>query len=101
MRPSAIRLWTLTVCAAALIPLVATTEGEASSRHVRKHQSISHQRVSPGFRRAWAAGEIRPAAPSYNRGTVCPAMGRSFDCAIWPPPFGDDPDRKVSGSDGG
>jgi hypothetical protein len=27
-------------------------------------------------------------------------MARSFDCKIWPPPFDEDPDRKVSGSDG-
>jgi hypothetical protein len=101
MRPSAIRLLTLTVCATALISLVATTEGEASSRHVRKHQSISHQRVSPGFRRAWAAGEIRPVAPAYKRGTVCPGTGRSFDCAVWPPPMDEDPDRKATSSDGG
>jgi hypothetical protein len=101
MRPTAIRVLTLTVCTTALIALVATTEGEASSRHVRKHQSVSHQRVSPTFRRAWAAGEIRPVAPAYNRGTVCPGMGRSFDCGVWPPPIDQDPDRKVSGSDGG
>jgi hypothetical protein len=106
MRPTAIRFLTVTICATALTPLVAPTEGEASSRHVRKHQSVSHQsvshqRVSPGLRRAWAAGDIRPVAPSYSRGTVCPGMGRSFDCAVWPPPFDDDPDRKVSGSDGG
>jgi len=101
MRLYTIRLLTLTVSAMALIPLVTATEGEASSRHVRKHQSISHQRMSPGFRRAWAAGEIRPVAPSYSRGSVCPGMGRSFDCAVWPPPFDEDPDRKTSGTDGG
>jgi hypothetical protein len=101
MRPTAIRFLTLTICATAVIPLVTVTEGEASSRHVHKHQSISHQRVSPGLRRAWAAEEIRPVAPAYNRGTVCPGLGRSFDCAVWPPPYDEDPDRKTSGSDGG
>jgi hypothetical protein len=101
MRPTAIRLLTLTICTTTLLPLVTATESEASSRHVRKHQWASHQRMSPGYRHAWAAGEIRPVAPAYNRGTVCPAMGRSFDCAVWPPPFDEDPDRKVSGSDGG
>jgi hypothetical protein len=29
-------------------------------------------------------------------GDVCPGIGRSFDCKIWPPPFEDDPDRKTS-----
>jgi hypothetical protein len=101
MRPYAIRFLTLTVCTAALIPLVTVTEGEASSRHVRKHQSISHQRVSPGFRRAWAAGGVRTVAPSYNRGSVCPGIGRSFECSVWPPPIDEDPDRKTSGTDGG
>src|ERR1700730_8221162 len=101
MRPYAIRFLTLTVCATALIPMVTVTEGEASSRHVRKHQSISHLRVSPGFRRAWATGEVRPVTPSYSRGTVCPGIGRSFECKIWPPPIDEDPARKASGTDGG
>ena len=95
-------LLTLAVCAAAVASVAAVSEAEASGRHVKNHhQRISHQRMSPGYRHAWAAGEIRPVAPAYNRGTVCPAMGRSFDCAVWPPPFDEDPDRKVSGSDGG
>jgi hypothetical protein len=106
MRPYAVRHLTLTICAAALIPLFTATDGEASSRHVRKHQSISHQRIShqrmsPGFRRVWAVGEIRPVAPTYNRVNVCPGLARSFECSVWPPPFEDDPDRKVSGNDGG
>ena len=99
---------TLAVCATAMASVfaasvVAASEVGASSRHVKKHhQRMSHHyRTSYGFNDVPTAGAIAPvAAPSFRR-TVCPGMGRSFDCAVWPPPIDEDPDRKVSGSDGG
>jgi hypothetical protein len=99
MRPTAIRFLTLTICATAVIPLVTATEGEASSRHVKKH----HQRTYLRVNNAWASEEVRPVAParSWGGGEVCPGNARAIDCKIWPPPIYDDPDRRQSGSDGG
>jgi hypothetical protein len=102
MRPYAIRLLTLAVSVAVVVPLLTATDVAASSRHNRKH----HARTSLGWnnasRRSWAAEQIRPVAPSWSGGgSVCPGLARSFDCKIWPPPFDDDPDRKASGADSG
>jgi hypothetical protein len=33
-------------------------------------------------------------------GPVCPGLARSIDCKTWPP-YGDDPDRRTGGGDGG
>jgi hypothetical protein len=95
MRPYAIRLLTLVVYATASI-VPAVTESEASSLHVRKH----HKRMSHGWDNSWGSGAVRPVARPPG-GDVCPGSGRSFDCKVWPPPFDEDPDRKISGSDGG
>ena len=105
MRRYAIRVLTLAICAtAAVVPVIAATVSEASSRHghVRKHQRMGHAPMSHDFTNSWAGREIRPAAPSWGAAVdVCPGSGRSFDCKVWPPPFDQDPDRKASGADGG
>jgi hypothetical protein len=96
MRPYKNRLSMLALCAtAAVVPVITATDVEASSRHLRKH----HARTILHYPNALASGEFHPVAP--RSGSVCPGSGRSFDCKIWPPPFEDDPDRKISGSDGG
>jgi len=96
MRPSTISLLTLAFCAAAFVPEVAVTDAQASSRQIQKH----YARESLGFRNSWAAGELRTAARSpLPEGDVCRGSARSFDCRAWPPPIGDDPDRKMG--DGG
>jgi hypothetical protein len=90
---------TLVVCAISVVvvPVVTAAEGEASSRHIKKH----HQRMSPGWAESWAAREVRTTHGPYGfAGSVCPGNARSFDCKIWPPPFEDDADRK-SGDGGG
>ena len=99
MRYSAIRLLTLAVCATAVTSVVAASEAEASSRHIKKHHQRTHLRVN----NAWASEEVRPVAParSWGGGEVCPGNARAIDCKIWPPPIYDDPDRKQAGSDGG
>lgn len=98
MRHDAIRLLMLSVGATALVTVVAAGAAEAGSRHTHKH----HVRQNHGFSHSWNAGEIRPAASSWSGGgDVCPGNARSFDCKIWPPPFDQDPDRRISGSDGG
>jgi hypothetical protein len=97
MRPHAIRLLTLAIYTTAMAVLMVTVdEGEASSRHIRKHHALQ----SHSFRNSWAAGELGTSAPSYTpEGNVCPGSARSFDCKIWPPPIDDDPDRNAT--DGG
>ena len=101
MTKFAIRLLTLVLCttALALVPMVTPAKaGTSSSRHIKKHK----RHGSPGFSDPWSAGRAWPATrPSSPAGAVCPGIARSIDCKIWPPPMEDDPDRKISGSDGG
>jgi hypothetical protein len=89
MRPSAISSLTRGIAATAVVvvPLVMATESEA--RHITRH----HARMD--------LEEVRATVPSWSRGgDVCPGNARSIDCRIWPPPVGDDSDRK-SGDGGG
>jgi hypothetical protein len=96
MSKFAIRLLTLATYATTLVvvPMVTPAEAEtSSSRHMKKLSS-------PGFSyprsasQAWAF-----TGPSNQAAPVCPGMGRSFDCKVWPPPVDKDPDRTIS--DGG
>ena len=103
MTKSAIRLLTLTICATALVALPAVTPANSKTNHskqIKKHNMVMHSsRGFSGYQtvdRGWIV-----ARPPSATGGACPGMGRSFDCAIWPPPFDEDPDRKNSGSDGG
>ena len=82
----------LAIGATALVAIAGIAPAEAkTSRHVHHQRHWRHHYGQYGY----------PAAPmvrSYGgSGDVCPAMGRSFDCKIWPPPFADDPDRRVPG----
>jgi hypothetical protein len=101
MSKFAIGLLTLAAYGTALVvvPMVTPAKAEtSSSRHIRKHK----KQRSPGFRDPWSAGQAWPVTrPSSQGGGVCPGNARSFECGTWPPPMYDDPDRKVSGSDGG
>jgi hypothetical protein len=94
MSQSAIRLLTLVVCAATV-----ATVTPASAKHHKVHRSHIYQSHGSyhGFSYSRPGAQAWPSNPS---GSVCPGMGRSFDCKIWPPPFDEDPDRKTSGSDG-
>lgn len=87
MSKSAIRLLALTIFATTLAGAPAESR-TGHSKHIKKH----------GFR------TVRPAwpgsSPPAQPGSVCPGIARSFDCKIWPPPIDEDPDRKISGSDG-
>ena len=86
-----IRLWTVFACTTALVAAAANSPVDAA--HHRKHPRKVTHRISAPFL------QVRPAA--RPGGNVCPGSGRSFECKIWPPPFDDDPDRKMSGTDGG
>jgi hypothetical protein len=101
MSKFAIRLLMLTISAMALVlvPTVAPANAETSSgRHIKKHK----RQMSPGFIAPRSAGQPWPVSrPSSQPGAACPGIARGIDCRVWPPPFDDDPDRKISGSDGG
>ena len=87
MTRSAIQLLALTICATTLAGAPAQS-GTSHSKHIKKHAFRTVRPAWPGV------------SPPAQSGPVCPGMGRSFDCKIWPPPFDEDPDRKTSGSDG-
>jgi hypothetical protein len=98
MRRYAIPLVTMAICAVA-VPVIAASESDASGQHLRKHHQRTHLGLNNSWRHASAAEEVHTAAAPYRGGgEVCPG-GRSFDCKIWPPPIGDDPDRRAT--DGG
>jgi hypothetical protein len=96
MRRPAIRLLTLAICATALMaaPAITATRAEAGSHgHLKKHGK--HKRS--GFGNNGFGIQPGPLArPTVQTGPVCPGIGRAFECRIWPPPYEDDPDRKVS-----
>ena len=85
----------LAICATALVVVPAVTPAEAGQKHmhIKKHQR--HWRHHYGA--AWSVGPAQPAFGYYAPSEpICPAIGKSFDCKIWPPPYADDPDRKTS-----
>ena len=94
MSPFAIRLLVLTICATALAAVPAVTPAEAGQKHmhIKKHHGHRHHLGA-----AWSVGPAQSAFGSYVPSEpICPAIGKSFDCKIWPPPYADDPDRKTS-----
>jgi len=100
MTRSAIRLLTLIVGAMALGPPAVTAKAEIShGKHLKKH--AMHIRHAGTFGAHRAADRAWPGvSPPHQSDDVCPGIGRSFECKIWPPPIDQDPDRKTSGSDG-
>lgn len=99
MGKRAVRVFTLAISAAAVltVPAVAPAAAKAS-RHVHHVHMKKHgwHRTYP-YRGAWIAPPAQPMVrPATQSDWVCPGISRSFDCKVWPPPFEDDPDRKVS-----
>jgi hypothetical protein len=88
-----IRLSMLTMCATVLIAVPAVTPAEAGGKHMHAKKHARYWRPHDGG--TWPVGPAQPVRRSYS-GDVCPGIGRSFDCKIWPPPYEDDPDRKTS-----
>jgi hypothetical protein len=102
MTRSAIRVLALTIFATTVAGAPAEA-GTPHGKHITGKQITRKQITRKHIKRH----VFRTAPPSWPgvsspapSGGVCPGMGRSFDCRIWPPPFDEDPDRKVSGSDG-
>jgi hypothetical protein len=103
MTRSAIRLLTLIVGVMALGAPAVTAKAEIDrGKHIKKHtMHVRHIRHAGAFGVHQSADRAWPnSSPPYQSGEVCPGIGRSFECKIWPPPINEDPDRKTSGSDG-
>ena len=103
MRKPAIPFLALAIGAAALMavlaiaPAAAKTSGKTSGRHM--HMTQHHRHWRHHAERPWYGAPAQPMARSYSQSGsswVCPGIGRSFDCKIWPPPYADDPDRRTS-----
>ncbi len=98
MNKFAIGLLTLAMytTALAVVPMVTPAKAATSSGKHMKHKRKIHKHT--GFGGSWSAGQPWPVTrPSSHAGGVCPGIARSFECGTWPPPFDEDPDRKVSG----
>jgi hypothetical protein len=103
MSKFATRLLTLAIYSAALavVPMVTPAQaGTSHSKHLKKHARFqTHQRFGDPWyaHQAWPNHQTWPAAASSSVPTK--TCFRAFECAKWPPPFDEDPDRKVSGTD--
>jgi hypothetical protein len=83
--------------ALALVPMVAPAQAATiNGKHIKKHKRTIAR--SFGFSHPRFTDQAPVARPA---GGSCRGSGRSFECATWPPPFDEDPDRKASGTDGG
>ena len=94
----AIRLSILALSATTLVLVSAMGPATAKTGHSR-HAQFSKHRPHWKHHHYDAARAVGPAQPAgfYNPyEPICPAIGKSFDCKIWPPPYADDPDRKTS-----
>ena len=100
MRKLAIRFSVLAIGATALLAVsaIAPAEAKSASRH-HSHMAKHHQHWRHHAERPWYGTPAQPMARSYSQSGsswVCPGIGRSFDCKVWPPPYEDDPDRRTS-----
>jgi hypothetical protein len=101
MRKLAIPLSALVIGTMTLVAIPAIAPAQAkSSRHMHHTHMKKHGWYGTHpYRGAWYGTPAQPSyrPPSYRQsGDVCPGIGRSFECKIWPPPFEDDPDRKTN-----
>ena len=98
MRELAIRFSVLAISATVLgatAMLTVPAEAKTSGQHMHHVKHHKHWRHHAG--RAWYGAPARPLAGYDSQsGPICPQVGHSFDCKIWPPPYEDDPDRKTS-----
>lgn len=97
MSKFAIRILISAICAAsmALAPTVTSAKTEASSsKHARHKKKVVTTTRSWSANQAWR--ENRGWGSSSQPSKTC---FRAFECATWPPPFDEDPDRKASGTD--
>jgi hypothetical protein len=96
MRRLALAALVIGATALVAMPAIAPAEAKTASQHVHhKHMNKHASHWRPHYGGAWYRYPAAPMVRSYS-GDVCPGIGRSFDCKVWPPPFEDDPDRKTS-----
>ena len=93
MSKLAIRLSMLTIGATVLVAIPTVTPAEAATNngHIKKHKK--HRSVAGPLFIGEAQPVIRPSY--YPNDQICPGIGKSFECKIWPPPIDVDPDRKI------
>jgi len=108
MSKFAIRLLMLAAGAVALAAVPVATPAQAStnsSKHLKKHkrtvqtrQGLANQSPSGQAwpnNRAWSNNQAWSNNRPYAQGgRTC---FRAIDCATWPPPIDEDPDRRVIG----
>src|SRR5436305_9522323 len=93
MSKAAILLSTLVLGVTAVVagPVITTADAKNYHHASQKHRHWRHANGS----QVYVAGPA--VAPAYQVSEpICPQVGHSFDCKIWPPPYADDPDRKTS-----
>jgi len=79
--------------ALALVPMITPAKAEtSSSKYIKKHKRIGQ---TPVIRGQWRPGHAWPNSQISGQPNV--TCFRGIDCAKWPPPIDEDPDRKVSG----
>ena len=99
MSKLAIRLSMLTIGATVVVAIPTVTPAEAATNngHIKKHKK--HRSVAGPLFVGEAQPVIRPSYypndPYYPNDQICPGIGKSFECKIWPPPIDVDPDRKI------
>jgi hypothetical protein len=93
------KLLALTMCATvlAMVPEMTLARTETGgSKHIGKHKRTHRSRVmrAPWPVQAWPDNQAWPNSQPRGQPRTC---FRAIDCAKWPPPIDEDPDRKVSG----
>jgi hypothetical protein len=104
----ATRVLTIIMCATAIALFPVATPAEAatnSSKHLKKHKRTIQ--TSPGLSDPWSAGRAWPSNQAWSNNQSRPnnrsytqtgrTCFRAIDCATWPPPIDEDPDRRVIG----
>lgn len=87
MSRSGSRVLILVVCATALVMVPMGMSAKAANSS-QEEQSRKRTQTSP------SAGDPR------STGRAGASCSRGIDCATWPPPLYDDPDRKTGGAGG-
>jgi hypothetical protein len=108
MSKFAIRILMLTAGAAALaaVPIAAPAQAStSSSKHLKKHKRMIDTRQGLANRsaalpvwpnnQAWQNNQSWPNNRPYTQ--TSRTCFRAIDCATWPPPIDEDPDRRVIG----
>ena len=92
MRIVAIHVSALAIGATALlaVPAIVPSEAKAAGRHMHHKPMKLHHRWRHHYGSTGYIAPAQPYAGSYGQpGPICPTVGHSFHCKIWPPPYED------------